>query len=152
MTSLHSTMVLLIPSLRNPIRQNIRFLHSTMFLLILIMHHETNAAHHFTFHNVSINTWRQHKSSCILWLTLHSTMFLLILKCQQSATQSLQTLHSTMFLLIRIPEEMGCRLQFHFTFHNVSINTQIRFLLHRLHLSLHSTMFLLILLPLHFVF
>ena len=122
MTSLHSTMVLLIPSLRNPIRQNIRFLHSTMFLLILkppddldykmLSLHSTmflliqlaeisaESGKIFTFHNISINT-RFTVKQIIPVLSLHSTMFLLILSPTENGSSIGSTLHSTMFLLIR---------------------------------------------------
>ena len=78
-------------------------------------------------------------------LTLHSTMFLLIQRSKLEMWYSHLTLHSTMFLLI--PGDLKIfALVFIFTFHNVSINTDV---LNRscnnLSSSLHSTMFLLIL-------
>ena len=96
-------------------------LHSTMFLLIRC-----------------IGVWR-------IWLenTLHSTMFLLIQEGLITAEVSRATLHSTMFLLIhgRVFSVIDTTL---FTFHNVSINTNIVVLHSFCQTPLHSTMFLLI--------
>ena len=92
-----------------------------MFLLI-----------HHTVHNHSIKE-----------ISLHSTMFLLIPKQDSCQCRCDDTLHSTMFLLIPIRK---CRRQCRkaFTFHDVSINTGLRFDSGRSACSLHSTMFLLI--------
>ena len=99
-------------------------LHSTMFLLI----HTPNKLTHghrqsFTFHNVSINTYRPGEHSDRACWTLHSTMFLLILLCKYSLSSSIISLHSTMFLLIRVVVHRMYFFCFDFTFHNVSINT-----------------------------
>ena len=120
-------------------------LHSTMFLLILLLF--CLAVYYniiFTFHNVSINTPSK-TLQALIHCSLHSTMFLLIRRPQRSEPLFLSTLHSTMFLLIRntvfrsgdagtaLHSTMflliHCRprrftfLLVHFTFHNVSINT-----------------------------
>ena len=81
---------------------------------------------HFTFHDVSINTYRlyAHISD---HPALHSTMFLLIRNCLTSAYASL----------------------YNFTFHDVSINTDTQNSFPQTHLPLHSTMFLLILIFTH---
>ena len=76
-------------------------LHSTMFLLIPIASGHRRKRSHFTFHDVSINT-PSLTTLLTASLTLHSTMFLLIL-CLEVITQNhLITLHSTMFLLIHL--------------------------------------------------
>ena len=54
----------------------------------------------FTFHNVSINT-RRLEFRLIRLNTLHSTMFLLILRNPRVSRGHMYTLHSTMFLLIQ---------------------------------------------------
>ena len=70
-----------------------------MFLLIPIASGHRRKRSHFTFHDVSINT-PSLTTLLTASLTLHSTMFLLIL-CLEVITQNhLITLHSTMFLLI----------------------------------------------------
>ena len=120
-------------------------LHSTMFLLIRGFGDVRKCSvRHFTFHDVSINTFHiplktsgytpLHStmfllilvscfSSCALSRTLHSTMFLLIPPPRTDIVNTLSPLHSTMFLLI-----LSATVQFHdyfisFTFHDVSINT-----------------------------
>ena len=99
----------------------------------------------FTFHNVSINTDKQ-CSKLIREATLHSTMFLLIPGQQRRSTRRKEPLHSTMFLLIQ-PDRSENEWQWRtFTFHNVSINTDVWMCLHTSIWTLHSTMFLLILL------
>ena len=62
----------------------------------------------------------------MLWLrshSLHSTMFLLILMSAITDFLAASPLHSTMFLLIPEPVRISVHERFHFTFHNVSINT-----------------------------
>ena len=54
----------------------------------------------FTFHYVSINT-RCSSSRSLCFLSLHSTMFLLIPLSAEWNLEVRYTLHSTMFLLIR---------------------------------------------------
>ena len=116
-----------------------------MFLLIPESIFQLLLVLFFTFHNVSINTWRRRGLLTMVDDALHSTMFLLIQLLEVARQQVLPTLHSTMFLLIRYPGEPvqrkngplhstmfllirnqgsypGRKLQ-HFTFHNVSINT-----------------------------
>ena len=100
----------------------------------------------FTFHNVSINTqcgtwW--HGS----WAYLHSTMFLLIRTMNEQEFTKHWNLHSTMFLLIQGASCQGSFEAKKFTFHNVSINTNIEILTFCRHVHLHSTMFLLIRTP-----
>ena len=97
----------------------------------------------FTFHDVSINTSdfidtmtfdrSLHSTMFLLILrcpqepaavsvSLHSTMFLLIHDCLRENSLNIVALHSTMFLLIRIKKQMKSQV-LHFTFHDVSINT-----------------------------
>ena len=118
---LHSTMFLLILILSSSSHSSSINLHSTMFLLIRIFRDLMTKTSSFTFHNVSINTKNSLYSSNI-FSYLHSTMFLLI----QSQSQTLYRLHSV------------------FTFHNVSINTSFGVECTLLVSYLHSTMFLLI--------
>ena len=100
----------------------LRYLHSTMFLLIRWKHWLTGARtstftfhnvsintdtqkfaflfeFEFTFHNVSINTIVIHQMSIHISY-LHSTMFLLILSLRRITMWWNIHLHSTMFLLI----------------------------------------------------
>ena len=120
----------------------------------------------FTFHDVSINTLREFESVCdqlfftfhdvsintivdqgrvMRYVTLHSTMFLLILDSDfKEMYSSLSSLHSTMFLLIPVSTGNGMRWGY-FTFHDVSINTSAILVVPVSHSPLHSTMFLLIL-------
>ena len=79
----------------------------------------------------------------MIWdfLSLHSTMFLLILTTLQVIEDIFQSLHSTMFLLIH--RENGAE-RISFTFHDVSINTFHIPLKTSGYTPLHSTMFLLI--------
>ena len=99
--SLHSTMFLLIRWLNGTYNNTKKALHSTMFLLIPIASGHRRKRSHFTFHDVSINT-PSLTTLLTASLTLHSTMFLLIL-CLEVITQNhLITLHSTMFLLIHL--------------------------------------------------
>ena len=79
----------------------------------------------------------------MLYITLHSTMFLLILFGISSWLFSVSSLHSTMFLLIRIVMA-ALVLPLIFTFHDVSINTTLKDIPSRILKALHSTMFLLI--------
>ena len=120
---------------------------------------------HFTFHDVSINTITDFGSShfvCTLhstmfllircvnhkmyqrFLSLHSTMFLLIHRFEQMSTSCPVALHSTMFLLIHGTRIRGINL-YTFTFHDVSINTNLCEIPVQVETTLHSTMFLLIL-------
>ena len=99
----------------------------------------------FTFHDVSINT-----ANCCLYacreicFTFHdvsiNTASLLIIEGSKHA------LHSTMFLLI-LDGNIIHDLNITFTFHDVSINTKIAQMPVNTVFSLHSTMFLLIPLP-----
>ena len=96
----------------------------------------------FTFHDVSINTGRA-KFYPAKFLSLHSTMFLLIPSRSSCFLRGLCSLHSTMFLLIR-EKQVIMTGELFFTFHDVSINTKYSLYGSLLRLSLHSTMFLLI--------
>ena len=122
-SSLHSTMFLLIQNQFGFQYMKDFTLHSTMFLLIPFMPAiRVSVLSCFTFHNVSINTFRLSDSQ-YSYCSLHSTMFLLIQYTNRFISSSFSTLHSTMFLLILWT---GCCWNwfiFHFTFHNVSINT-----------------------------
>ena len=71
-------------------------------------------------------------------------MFLLIRNCSWCGTQFRTSLHSTMFLLILTALVCSICRFLHFTFHNVSINTEFHIHLLPLRSSLHSTLFLLI--------
>ena len=121
--SLHSTMFLLIQE-----EEKVKELHSWDFTFHNVSIN-TNVyadlyglAPVFTFHNVSINTvWQAWQSS--RERPLHSTMFLLIRELPRRNTLYFITLHSTMFLLIHGSDAQYARMDYHFTFHNVSINT-----------------------------
>ena len=78
-TTLHSTMFLLIQTELKEIDKLLKPLHSTMFLLILISPWSWEGGCLFTFHNVSINT-KDSSGLVSQDTTLHSTMFLLILR------------------------------------------------------------------------
>ena len=118
-------------------------LHSTMFLL-KPNQGETHItdSDNFTFHNVSIKTditngVYGHRTP------LHSTMFLLKRVESSFNACACSTLHSTMFLL-----KPGYGYQYYtmiqiFTFHNVSIKTNLSSSSLIFFLTLHSTMFLL---------
>ena len=120
-------------------------LHSTMFLLIqrfcatwskevtnFTFHNVSintvipfSSAHlwtSFTFHNVSINT-RSVMPCRSLLLSLHSTMFLLILLAKIALQKFLKffTFHNVS--INTLFDHIHCILCVHFTFHNVSINT-----------------------------
>ena len=79
----------------------------------------------FTFHDVSINTSSQTPDPRNI-LSLHSTMFLLILIPYASSFSVYCPLHSTMFLLILNFVCAGVPSAYFFTFHDVSINTHLR--------------------------
>ena len=65
--------------------------------------------HNFTFHDVSINTIVD-QGRVMRYVTLHSTMFLLILDSDfKEMYSSLSSLHSTMFLLIPVSTGNGMR-------------------------------------------
>ena len=96
-------------------------LHSTMFLLILVISRRYQIMRNFTFHYVSINTSPSALSFDFIW-----------------------PLHSTMFLLIRCLVMLWMQCRKHFTFHYVSINTEQLPVKSISYPSLHSTMFLLI--------
>ena len=158
-------LLILSPSCSQSIKRG--SLHSTMFLLIRRRKYEISKRNHFTFHNVSINTaegilfggepdnFTFHNVSInttTAWQymdkesTLHSTMFLLIPFLLLQSLRTERSLHSTMFLLIRkLPQTISYQIH-SFTFHNVSINTELGKCVRRRLLTLHSTMFLLILL------
>ena len=76
---------------------------------------------------------------------LHSTMFLLIHRTQHPNHYTDLYLHSTMFLLILNATKTAVTTVWKFTFHNVSINTELTGDRTLLLIDLHSTMFLLIL-------
>ena len=97
-------------------------LHSTMFLLIRGFGDVRKCSvRHFTFHDVSINTFHiPLKTSG--YTPLHSTMFLLIRGLYSTISCVNLPLHSTMFLLILVSCFSSCALS----------------------RTLHSTMFLLI--------
>ena len=101
--TLQSTMFLLIRGNDYGNRVRNSPLHSTMFLLIRGDEAPWMWKNTFTFHNVSINTT---SPFCI---------------CRNK-----MTLHSTMFLLILAAKENKNFKAFVFTFHNVSINTKDR--------------------------
>ena len=78
----------------------------------------------FTFHYVSINTGIVLRDFTGRFLSLHSTMFLLI---QSRLRQILRGLSSFTFHYVSINTEMrydDLASEFHFTFHYVSINTR----------------------------
>ena len=76
---------------------------------------------------------------------LHSIMFLLIRRRPEAGNWSCKTLHSIMFLLIHLNCFALNRLVSSFTFHNVSINTNLQCRDGRGYwLALHSIIFLLI--------
>ena len=77
LSNLHSTMFLLILPCRSGHIPDNHHLHSTMFLLILSGSWTYCRFFPFTFHNVSINTYRQ-PFQTLHQYHLHSTMFLLI--------------------------------------------------------------------------
>ena len=96
-------MFLLIPGSIRYRTRRIKNLHSIMFLLILIL---------FKLFN------------CIV-KDLHSIMFLLILVLNPISFASSGYLHSIMFLLIQRLEQAGKKGIDLFTFHYVSINTEM---------------------------
>ena len=119
-------------------------LHSTMFLLIQEVRFTTWSNWYFTFHNVSINTWRRRGLLTMVDDALHSTMFLLIQLLEVARQQVLPTLHSTMFLLIQILT--GEIKKWLYTLHSTMF-LLIRYPgepVQRKNGPLHSTMFLLI--------
>ena len=123
----------------------LRYLHSTMFLLIRWKHWLTGArTSTFTFHNVSINTDTQKFAFLFEFeFTFHNVS----INTEEGTTfqQMQQNLHSTMFLLIRWHIQKKIVFALWFTFHNVSINTMIQIAgISVLDPNLHSTMFLLI--------
>ena len=77
----------------------------------------------FTFQYVSINTFVLRLCS-VLYISLHSNMFLLIPDDVQKFLKRLRTLHSNMFLLIRSGAQTGSGATASFTFQYVSINTK----------------------------
>ena len=94
-----------------------------MFLLIQKTGSATiTATYLFTFHDVSINTGRA-KFYPAKFLSLHSTMFLLILPPGVPSVQIRRALHSTMFLLIHHTASDRGYIPV-FTFHDVSIHTE----------------------------
>ena len=97
-------------------------LHSTMFLLIPDRLPKSVFLCIFTFHNVSINTGKA-SGLAERYLTLHSTMFLLIRINRLRTKSTICSLHSTMFLLIHDRSAYADKV-YTFTFHNVSINTR----------------------------
>ena len=122
----------------------IRFLHSTMFLLIRWKHWLTGArTSTFTFHNVSINTDTQKFAFLFEFeFTFHNVSINTIVIHQMSI--HISYLHSTMFLLILFYGDDIINMIAGFTFHNVSINTGLSGCPWFSLPSLHSTMFLLI--------
>ena len=118
---LHSTMFLLILILTALAMPILRSLHSTMFLLILTKIESIQSKIIFTFHNVSINTTSVEESgSLIMFFTFHNVSINTIMG--NWYTQGRFSLHSTMFLLIQSEDAEGKALV----------------------MPLHSTMFLLI--------
>ena len=98
--SLHSTMFLLIPDRFSIFLHHRLTLHSTMFLLILafLLNFLYNIS--FTFHYVSINTWRVPMSNLQLFaFTFHYVSINTDGRPWSYVAE--RTLHSTMFLLIR---------------------------------------------------
>ena len=82
------------------------------------------SAETFTFHNVSINTVITTLKSCMILKTLHSTMFLLILR---ENLEKLECCLNFTFHNVSINTMMkrwDWQLLISFTFHNVSINTE----------------------------
>ena len=119
-------------------------LHSTMFLLILLLSTDREKhIHNFTFHYVSINTGKK-QCTTLRFQTLHSTMFLLIPPPQ---VYNLIILLNFTFHYVSINtllwKSTSADLR-NFTFHYVSINTKLAFHIFQHQKSLHSTMFLLI--------
>ena len=126
-SSLHSTMFLLIPQQQFANWDCNASLHSTMFLLIRrSLQLQSHRFPVFTFHNVSINTHRnQSEGKFEHFFTFHNVSINTVITTLKSC-MILKTLHSTMFLLILREnlEKLECCLNF--TFHNVSINTMMK--------------------------
>ena len=125
--SLHSTMFLLIR--RSLQLQSHRFPVFTFHNVSINTHRnqsEGKFEHFFTFHNVSINTGtaERYKQSAETF-TFHNVSINTVITTLKSC-MILKTLHSTMFLLILREnlEKLECCLNF--TFHNVSINTMMK--------------------------
>ena len=138
-------MFLLIRLLSRQCRKSDFNLHSTMFLLIRKIFHQSKSHESiFTFHNVSINTYTEHRvEKPVFWFTFHNVSINTVdcYPCWVSAEKftfhnvSINTvfitegnerhedLHSTMFLLIRLMISLLRWVNPIFTFHNVSINT-----------------------------
>ena len=74
LNTLHSTMFLLIPKTNHRSWSSSSTLHSTMFLLIPDLQKQLNASvKSFTFHNVSINTFRRPVLTCCCFdFTFHN--------------------------------------------------------------------------------
>ena len=130
--------------LRRSRKVTLIYLHSTMFLLILIASMRWFISSIFTFHYVSTYT---ETADCIrsFPLDLHSTMFLLIPVGFIAFGAAITHLHSTMFLLIRL-WNAGIRCKkhnLHSTMFLLILNRLKRLKIIRQ--DLHSTMFLLIL-------
>ena len=115
-----------------------------MFLLILCSSDcRRTGLSSFTFHDVSINTIRKTKPAKKFHnFTFHDVSINTIIT--QLYVFAFITLHSTMFLLIQESEGFNLYCLPVFTFHDVSINTVGAYLTAYLGDTLHSTMFLLI--------
>ena len=118
-------------------------LHSTIFLLIQIRPPKMRAyGFFFTFHYVSINTrMATQEDFDKFYFTFHYVSINTRMLTPEYLRQI--TLHSTMFLLI-LPWRTSISKHAVFTFHYVSINTDMRVGSAPVVRTLHSTMFLLI--------
>ena len=128
----------------NPGRKLQQFTFHNVSINTVLQHRSTVLAVTFTFHNVSINTIKAITlTNTVNEFTFHNVS----INTEEGTTfqQMQQNLHSTMFLLIRWHIQKKIVFALWFTFHNVSINTMIQIAgISVLDPNLHSTMFLLI--------
>ena len=141
--SLHSIMFLLIRFFSLSIRFfTSNFTFHNVSINTKSVSHQRYKNSNFTFHNVSINT-DANGDITPFYAALHSIMFLLILIAATFSARFIKSLHSIMFLLIldNLTKQMTGA---NFTFHNVSINTDLHNFPGDCKTPLHSIMFLLI--------
>ena len=97
----------------------------------------------FTFHNVSINTVLQHRSTVLaVTFTFHNVSINTIKAITLTNTVNEFTFHNVS--INTVTAEDNYVMKHTFTFHNVSINTKEKNILYLHFTNLHSTMFLLI--------
>ena len=97
----------------------------------------------FTFHNVSINTVLQHRSTVLaVTFTFHNVSINIIKAITLTNTVNEFTFHNVS--INTVTAEDNYVMKHTFTFHNVSINTKEKNILYLHFTNLHSTMFLLI--------